>query len=67
MALFPENGPKTKLLELFLLIGGLKIMSIQTARNMHDMSRPKMIDMSLIWSAVGNIHNEAKPTEVSLI
>lgn len=34
---------------------------------MHDMSIPKMIDMSLIWSAVGNIHNEAKTAEVPLI
>lgn len=59
MAVFPENGPKSKLPELFLLIEGLKIISLQTARN--------MIDMSLIWSAEGNIHNEAKTAEVSLI
>ncbi len=26
-----------------------------------------MIDMSLIWSAEGNIHNEVKTVEVSLI
>lgn len=59
MAEFPENGPKSKLPGLFLLIEGLQIISLQTARN--------MIDMSLIWSAEGNLHNEVKTAEVSLI
>lgn len=58
MAQFPENGPASKLMELFLLIEGLKIISLQTARNMHAMSRPKMIDRSMIWSAAGNTHTK---------
>lgn len=32
MAPFPENGPKSKLQELFLLIEGLKIISLQNSQ-----------------------------------
>ncbi len=42
-----------------LIDRSIQIISLQTDRN--------MIDMSLIWSAEGNIHNEVKTVEVSLI